>query len=61
MAMVMDFLASSFALVELGSPTMKEGMASSSQSGLLLEFLPTASGRLHFLVYLQLEHCGETG
>ena len=53
--MVTDFLASSFAPVELGSLTLKEGMASLSQSGLLLEFLSTASGRLHFL----LEHCGE--
>ena len=51
-AMVTDFLASSFALVELDSPALKEGMASSSQSGLLLEFLPTTSGGLHFLVYL---------
>ena len=50
--MVTDFLASSFALVELGSMTLKEGMASLSQSGLLLEYLPTASGGLHFLVYL---------
>ena len=59
--MVTDFLALSFALVELGSPTLKEGMASSSQSGLLLEFLPTSSRGLHFLVNLELEHCGETG
>ena len=51
-AMVTDFLALSFALVELGSLTPKEGMASLSQSGLLLDFLPTASGGLHFLVYL---------
>ena len=55
--MVTDFLALSFALVELGSLTPKEGMASLSQSGLLDDFLPTASGGLHFLMYH--EHCDE--
>ena len=61
-SMVTNYLAESFALVVWGSLILKEGMASSSLSGLMLAILPTASGGLLFLVCLWLlENCGETG